>query len=323
MRITLSAEEKELLLSTVRVWDRRSLSQDVFRGLQAKYGVPAYLAESLFWHLEILDRLRPLQEFLVFKGGTCVQSYLSPMLQRASNDLDFNSTVENRNAIEGSVDELNRRLFSDGRSVVIRGVPFGRFELESEDRRTGTLNFRHRMPSRFGEVERVGKDDIGAKPIRVQINLKHAWLPAIKTVRRPVSFFVCEEVRPKHRVLFPHASVEDLVADKVLATRQRSGRERFKDVYDLMVLLGLRPDPAIILEKLRRVAETAGGTAGEYLGSSATTVAAFGERSAEARGFAAMACRGGKELVAEWEMRCLETARELREMGNPPHPKKK
>lgn len=316
MRITLESEEKELLLSTIRVWERRSLAQEVFRGLQAEYGVPAYLVENLFWHMEILDRLRPLQDLLVFKGGTCVQSYIPPMLQRASSDLDFNSTVENRHALLDPIEKLNRRLQSSGRAVVLRGVRYGRFELESDDRRTGTLNFRHRMPSRFGELERVGQDDIGAKSIRVQVNLKHAWLPAVKTVKRPVSFFICEKVKPRRRVLFPHSSIEDLVADKLLATRQGSGRERFKDVYDLMVMLELRPDSSIVLDKLSRIAKEAGGSAAETLRSSAETVASFGERSAEAKGFASMVCRGGRELVMDWEMRCLETARRIRLIYN-------
>jgi len=315
MRIVLDSEDKERLLSTVSVWERRSLAQEVFRGLQAEYGVPAYMVENLFWHLEILDRLRPMQDLLVFKGGTCVQSYIPPMLQRASSDLDFNSTVENRNALLDPIERLNRRLLSAGRAVVLHGVPFGRFELESEDRRTGTLNFRHRMPSRFGELERVGQVDIGSKSIRVRVNLKHTWLPAVRTVTRPVSFFICEKVRPRHRVLFPHASMEDLVADKLLATRQRFGRERFKDVYDLMVMLDLRPDPAIVLDKLGRIAKEAGGSAAETLRSSAETVAAFGERSAEAKGFASMVCRGGRALVGDWEMRCLETARRIRSMA--------
>ena len=31
--------------------------------------------------------------------------------------------------------------------------------------------------------------------------------------------------------------IEDLIIDKLLATNEHTGRERFKDVYDLMVLL--------------------------------------------------------------------------------------
>ena len=109
--------------------------------------------------------------------------------------------------------------------------------------------------------------------------------------------------------------MEDLVADKLLATRQRFGRERFKDVYDLMVMLELRPDPAIVLDKLGRIAKEAGGSAAETLRSSAETVAAFGERSTEAKGFASMVCRGGRELVGDWEMRCQKTARRIRSMA--------
>jgi predicted nucleotidyltransferase component of viral defense system len=62
----------------------------------------------MFWHMEILRRLAPLSEFLVFKGGTCVQSYINPMLQRASNDLDFNTTIQNPNALMQKMEENSK-----------------------------------------------------------------------------------------------------------------------------------------------------------------------------------------------------------------------
>ncbi len=70
--MTFRVEEKIRLLSTIQVWKREQLTQEVFRKLQIKYGIPAHLIETLFWHLEILHRLQPVSEFLVFKGGTCV-----------------------------------------------------------------------------------------------------------------------------------------------------------------------------------------------------------------------------------------------------------
>jgi hypothetical protein len=35
---------------------------------------------------------------------------------------------------------------------------------------------------------------------------------------------------------------------------------------------------------------------------------AFGERTDEARGFASMVARGGKEFIKNWEMNCEKTA---------------
>ncbi len=316
MRISFGAEEKIKLLSTIRVWDRNKLTQDMFRKLQAKYGIPAYLVETMFWHMEILRRLLPVSEFLVFKGGTCVQSYTDPMLQRSSNDLDFNTTIHNPNALMQKIEDLNSQLKAQGTAIEIQGIPYGIFEFELIDTASGTLNYRHRMPSRFGEYERAGGSDVQAKSIRVQINYKHAWLPAIKKVVKPVEFFIKSEALPGEEVIFPHASIEDLIADKILATEEHTGRERFKDVYDLMVLLALDFDRTLVINKLTLIAERTGRNAVEMLRSSASTVMAFGDRSSEAQGFASMVCKGGKELVKDWELGCEKTAGKILRLGS-------
>ncbi len=310
MRITFSVEEKIRLLSTIQVWKREQLTQEVFRKLQVKYGIPAHLIETLFWHLEILHRLQPVSEFLVFKGGTCVQSYIYPMFQRASNDLDFNTTIENPNALMQKIEELNKQLKDREIAVELQGVQYGIFEFESGDEVSGTLNYRHRMPSRFGEYERVSGRDVQAKSIQVQVNYKHSWLPAIKKVMKPVEFFITE-VAPLNAVVFPHESIEDLIADKLLATNEHTGRERFKDVYDLMVLLDLNHDRTLINDKLKLIAGRTKRDAGELRISSASTVMAFGERSDEARGFASMVARGGKDLIKDWEIGCERTATKI------------
>ncbi len=307
MRMTFSVEEKIKLLSTIQVWKREALTQEVFKKLQVKYGIPAYLIETLFWHLEILNRLQPMSEFLVFKGGTCVQSYIDPMFQRASNDLDFNTTIENPNALMQKIEDMNKLLKDKGIAIDVQGVQYGIFEYESNDAVSGTLNYRHRMPSSFGEYERVSGKDVQAKSIRVQVNYKHSWLPAIKKVMKPVEFFITE-VASVNEVVFPHESIEDLIVDKLLATNEHTGRERFKDVYDLMVLLDMGYDRILINNKLELIAGRTNRNAGELIRSSAGTVMAFGERADEARGFASMVARGGKELIREWEIRCEKTA---------------
>jgi predicted nucleotidyltransferase component of viral defense system len=307
MRITFSVEEKIRLLSTIQVWKREQLTQEVFRKLQVKYDIPAHLIETLFWHLEILHRLQTVSEFLVFKGGTCVQSFVDPMFQRASNDLDFNTTIENPNALIQKIEELNKHLKERAIAVELQGVQYGIFEIESRDEVSGTLNCRHRMPSRFGEYERVSGRDVQAKSIRVQVNYKHSWLPAIKKVMKPVEFFITE-VAPLNAVVFPHESIEDLIVDKLLATNEHTGRERFKDVYDLMVLLDLDYDRSLINDKLALIAGKTKRDVGELIRSSAGTVMAFGERTDEARGFASMVARSGKELIRDWEIRCERTA---------------
>ena len=283
--------------------------------MQVKYGIPAFLTETMFWHMEILYRLLPISEYLVFKGGTCVQSYIDPMFQRASNDLDFNTTIQNHNALIQKIEDINRQLRNQGTAVEIQGIPYGFFEFESADKASGTLNLRHRMPSRFGEYEHVAGNDVQAKSIRVQINCKNAWLPAIKKVIKPVEFYIMEEAKPVEAVVFPHSSIEDLIADKIMATQVHTGRERFKDVYDLKVLFNLDFDRTTVNTKLALIAKETGRDAGELLNSSANTVMAFGDRNNEAQGFASMVCRNGKELIKGWEIMCEKTARTILLLG--------
>ncbi len=64
-------------------------------------------------------------------------------------------------------------------------------------------------------------------------------------------------------VVFPHESIEDLIADKLLATKEHTGRERFKDVYDLMLLLDLSRDRTLINDKLALIAGRTKRDAGE------------------------------------------------------------
>jgi len=310
MRINFSIEEKIKILSTIQVWKREQLTQEVFKKLQVKYGIPAFLIETLFWHMEILNRLQPMSEFLVFKGGTCVQSHIDPLFQRASNDLDLNTTIENPNSLMQKIEDMNKLLKDKRIAIEVQGVQYGIFEFESNDAVSGTLNYRHRMPSRFGEYERVSGKDVQAKSIRVQVNYKHSWLPAIKKVMKPVEFFITE-VAPVNAVVFPHESIEDLIADKLLATNEHTGRERFKDVYDLMILLDLGFDRSLINDKLALIAARTKRDAGELIRSSAGTVMAFGERADEARGFASMVARGGKEHIKKWEIECEKTAQKI------------
>ncbi len=314
MRLTFSVEEKTKLLSTIRIWNRNQLTQEMFRKLQVKYGIPAYLIETMFWHMEILRRLKSLGEFLVFKGGTCVQSYIDPALQRASNDLDFNTTIQNPNALMQKIEDLNSELKTQGIAIEIQGIPYGIFEFESSDKASGTLNYRHRMPSRFGEYEHVAGSDVQAKSIKVQINYKHAWLPAIKKVVKPVEFFIAGEAVPREAVVFPHESIEDLIADKIMATEEHTGRERFKDIYDLIILLDLNFDKDLVTKKLDHIAKKIGRDAKELLMSSANTVMAFGDRASEAQGFASMVCRGGKVLIKDWEIGCEKTAKKIMQL---------
>jgi hypothetical protein len=60
-------------MSIPRVWARGQLSQRSIREIQTSTGIPAQLVESVIWGMDTLDALKD-EDWLVFKGGTCVQS---------------------------------------------------------------------------------------------------------------------------------------------------------------------------------------------------------------------------------------------------------
>ncbi|MDD5503088.1 MAG: nucleotidyl transferase AbiEii/AbiGii toxin family protein [Candidatus Thermoplasmatota archaeon] len=305
MRVNFSAEEKAAVLGIVKVWKRSQIDVKSFDAIQSKYGIPARLAETMFWHLDTLDAIGRAGQ-LVFKGGTCIQSYVAPELQRASVDLDFNTSIQNPNAIMDAMEDLNKILEGAGRIASVRGVKFGAVEFDFKDEKSGTLSFRRRMPSRFGEFERAGDVDVQSKSIRIQVNYKHSWMPALNTVEKEVAFFVQDAQKPAMPVKFVHASPEDLFADKILATSNIGpfGRERFKDVYDLIVLSGIKPEKKQILKKLDLVGEHSGLDANAILKASIETISGFAEHSLDARGFSSMVCSGGKKIVENWESEC-------------------
>ncbi len=315
MRINFSADEKAAVLGIIKVWKRGQLDIRTFNAIQSKYGVPARLAETMFWHLDTLDAIGRTGQ-LVFKGGTCIQSYVAPELQRASVDLDFNTSIQNPNAVMDAMADLNEKLDDAGRTALVKGVKFGAVEFDFKDEKSGTLSFRRRMPSRFGEFERTGGVDIQSKSIRIQVNYKHSWMPALKIVEKDIALFVQDAQKPVRNVKFAHASPEDLFADKILATGNIGpfGRERFKDVYDLIVLSGIKPEKKAILKKLDLVGEHSNLGANAILAASIETISGFADHALDAKGFASMVCLGGKKIVEKWESECEKLSKSIREM---------
>jgi predicted nucleotidyltransferase component of viral defense system len=304
--------EKERVMTIPRLWQRRDLSQAKLIEVQIASGISSHLVESVIWGMDTLDVLRE-EDWLVFKGGTCVQSYLPHGVQRASVDLDFNSRIANPLAVKEKIDSLNGSIQESGRSQSIRGIEFGSLSLHFDDRSSGTLNFTRRMPSRFGQTENADGARVQSKSVRVQINYHHAWLPALSIIDREVDLFVNDLIRPISEVVFPHSSKGDLLADKVVATSNVGvfGRERFKDIYDLGSLFRYGPDMDLACEKLHQVADKAGLTAEELVNGSRKTVLGFQGRHTEAKGFASMVSPIGKASIAEWEPFCLSISEGL------------
>ncbi len=313
MWIQLSHLEKMKVMSIVGSWEREQITQEVLRSIQKDIGIPARYVEIMFWHYDILS-LFAETDWLIFKGGTCVQSFIRPGYQRASMDLDFNSSIGNPNAIKCEISILNKMMDKKGAHVTVQGIDFGKIEFIEDDVHSGTLNFIRRMPTRFGDMEKVGDDRIQAKSIRIQINYKNAWLPALSPIDKVPEFFILDYQKPKKLINMTHSSKEDLIADKVLATCNVGGfgRERFKDIYDIGMLLKDGYDKETISKKLGLVGKKAKIEPTSLIKGAVETISDFAIRGVEARGFASMVANAGQDHVKDWESFCFRIADELK-----------
>lgn len=316
MDVELSHDDKLEILSLVKSWRREQTTQENLRKIQKHSGIPARSIEMMFWHYDTLSLLKE-SEWLVFKGGTCVQSWIPSGMQRASVDLDLNSSVANPNAIREKISRINEIIRKENRALTVHGIDFGSIEYRSIDKISGTLNFSRRMPSRFREMVKVGDHRVQGIDLRIQINYKNAWLPAISPIMKEPSFLILDHGPPLERYEFIHSSKEDLIADKILATCNVHGfgRERFKDVYDLGILLSIEKETALVLDKLERIGARKRGDPSSFIKGSIETISDFSERSAEARGFGSMVGSDGKERIKEWEGFCFSTIDRLKEIS--------
>ncbi|MBN2013956.1 MAG: nucleotidyl transferase AbiEii/AbiGii toxin family protein [Candidatus Altiarchaeota archaeon] len=314
MKTTYTTEEKEGILGIIETWGREQITQDVFRKIQLQTGIPSGLIETTFWHIDTLYQLKKLEKPPIFKGGTCVQCYIPAGLQRASNDLDFNSRIANPATIREQIKKLNKKLLNKGNATQIKKygerISYGTFDYQLKDEISGVITFNRRMPSRLGEYVKAGELEVQAKNMKIQVNYKHAWMPAIKTIDKKPRFFILEHQKMKG-FTYPSSSLNDLIADKILATTKETGRERFKDVYDLMTLFMQKYEKKQILEKLERILEKKGQQPETTIKSSATNIGRFTEKSLEAQGFKSLVCKDGRKLIENWETNCLKLTEKM------------
>ena len=229
--------------------------------IREKIGLSLRHIEKNLW---LIDTLKVLNEFfnrkLFLKGGTCVQSYLPPNMQRFSDDLDFNTEVRSPQVLKEIINEVNIKLKESGK---INGV-YGKFIFRSIDTKIDYATFYRIVPTKLGLKLRLKelKKIIQGEVIKVQINFKHE-IPAFKSIEKEYCSFIYLNPDLKEKVIFTHLSVEDLVADKILATAVHEeivfGRERFKDVFDIGMLLEYCDiDFNLINKKLEYISDESG-----------------------------------------------------------------
>lgn len=255
-------------------------------------------------HIDTLDALSGL-DFLVFKGGTCIQTHLPPGFQRLSVDLDYNSRHPHPNTVETSISDLNDTLRKTGRTTKIRDLEYGALLPQGYDTIAGTVAFARYLPTPFDETIIVDGDEYQGRMLRVQINVKHQELPALDKTTRKVGFFTQNVLKPLHDVKTECASPADLQADKILTITKNAGgfgRERIKDFYDLFALARTKIPQDRVREKLDLVARKANVTRQDILNGAIERSEDMRAQHATAKGFVSLACKDGKTLLERWEM---------------------
>lgn len=300
----LSADEKRAARAVLEAtWDPACLTRAALEEAAAPFGVNPREAYATLLHLDTLDALRGL-DFLVFKGGTCVQTYLPPGLQRVSVDLDFNSRHPHPNTVDAAVRKLNASLRGSGRCVTLHGVEYGALLPFGADPQSGTVSYARYLYTPYDDRAIVGGVETQARLIRVQINCKHHELPALDPARREVRFFTQPSLMPRRRVEAECASLADLFADKVLTITKDVGgfgRERIKDFYDLFALRRQPVPVERVARKLDLVASRSAATREAILKGAIERCEDVRARHHEAKGFVTSACAEGKALLSGWE----------------------
>ena len=325
-RIILRPSEKQALQAALPLWQDKPIKRPALESLAAEVGVHARDAHVSLLHLDTLHALGP-DAPLVWKGGTAIQSLLPPSVQRISTYLDFNSTTGIVEVLREAIAACNDRLDQRGAIVTVQGIPFGRF-YEADHRPVhGTVEFRRVLPTPFdeqvefaaGALPGTGAMRVQGRLSRVQINTRHHTLPALEASTQDVAFFTQPRLQPDHVVTIRRASAPDLVADKILATTRHDGfgRQRFKDVYDL---IALRHHGNIDLDKVhKKLVRIAGpGRAETYLDGSLETLSKLSLEAATVQGFRNMVCNDGKVWVDAWTEEVEATATWLSVLGTPP-----
>ncbi len=318
-RIPLSAEEKRAARALLDgTWNAADVTQAAVQKAAQPFGVNPREAYMSLLHLDTLDAMRDF-DFLVFKGGTCIQTYLPPGYQRLSVDLDFNSRHPHKNTVNTAIEGLNKRLEEEGRAHTIQGVPFGYLVPFDEDAQSGTVSFGRYLPTPYDDVAMVGGKEVQARLLRVQINVKHFELPAMDPAKRDVAFFTQPALKPKRAVTAECASMADLFADKVLAITMNVGgfgRERIKDFYDLFALRREKVPMTRVGKKLDIVAANVNHTRADVVKGAMERCDNVRANYLQAKGFVTSACKDGKKLLDHWEIELNELETVLAQLGH-------
>lgn len=305
-RILLTREDKKTLSKNVlRFWNEDSFTLANFKNISDTIKLPVTLVETMALHYENLFSLNSLLDRLVFKGGTAVQQYLKPELQRGSVDLDFNTSIGNPSAVKQEIQNINNLLKQSQQAIEVHGVHFGLFEFDHEDAKSGTITFNRLLPTKLNESVKIGNSIIQGKKTKIQINYKHSWLPAQDPVILSLKLFPSHFLQTEFSITPTMSSPGDLICDKILTLTQVKdfGRERIKDVYDLYNLMRLDNNQnfSIADAKLTSIAMSEGLSKSEIISSTLKHLDEMKAITSTVIGFKSQVAKEGWPIIDNWE----------------------
>lgn len=301
-------ERKKLWEKLPSIFREKDATRQGLRMLSMETGYNTRFLEVMLWQLDTLYLLKDYATELVWKGGTCVQSYAPEEYQRYSTDLDINTNLDANGIIE-TFEELNERLQEEGKVHTVENMLLGGFNIVSRDEHIGVINVIRLVPTKHGgEYTKQGVKILDVIPLKVQLNYgihENTGITAIEIIPREPKLIAYKMV--KQRFNFPHESPGDLLADKIIAMAEikgiHRGRLRIKDAYDVILLTKIiGVDYTTTLRKLETIAEWWGVNSSNIVKKAIDALRELSEKKIEVLGFkGAVGEEGLKKIVNNWE----------------------
>ncbi len=151
--------------------------------------------------------------------------------------------------------------------------------------------------------------------IKIQINVKHKDFPCLKSNIISCNSFLLDFVKSKVQVKANAISIEDLIADKILASAKykeiTSGRSKFKDVVDMGLLF---ENFNINKEEVKRKIKTIYGDYDKLLNASVHNTLNMGKESKRVKGFSIFLHKDVKYIINTWTEFCRQVSENINEL---------
>ena len=295
------------------IWNN-SYSKENIKKIFEETRISPLWIDMEFWLLDTLNIINSYLDDLYFKGGTCIKSYLPSNEQRFSNDLDFNAAHE-RDFVIGQIEKLNYKLSEMGFSKGDIGI----FKFGFHDTITGTLTFYRFVPGLLVEKRKYREleSPFRGHKIKVQINVKHKDFPCLKSGLITCNSFLLDFVKPDVMIKVNAVSIEDLIADKVLASAKHedilSGRSKFKDVVDLYLLFkNFNINKEVVKRKIITIYSDSDRD--KFLNASSHNILNMGRESERIKGFSILLHEDVKYITDNWAESCAHVSENINDL---------